>query len=540
MGIGHNLRLTRRRRPAVFKSSIRSSFWLKVGIGLLLVGAADGLFFMQRPGATLGLFALLWLAAAALFRKGWVRDRRGLLAAAGAAGLVAVMIDRPSLLAWVLFGLALMIAVQSARVRGGEDAWRWAQRLIVQAVVAVAGPWIDLIRLNRTSRRQQAVHLPSVVRLLILPVLGGAVFLALFASANPVIGDLAARLRLPPLSEDTVARVIFWCVVLVAVTGILRPRWRHRLVSLPSLEGRSVPGVTAASVILSLIVFNLLFAFQNGLDLAFLWSGAPLPEGVTLAEYAHRGAYPLIVTALLAGLFVLIFLRPGSETAARPLVRRLVVLWVGQNLFLVASSLLRTADYIEAYSLTRFRIAAMIWMVLVGVGLGLICWRMLRNRSASWLINANVGAVLSVLAVVSVVDLGAIAAHWNVRHAREVDGQGSRLDLCYLDSLNGAALVSLVELEQRMEDPVLKDRIASVRDRQMAAMQAHQSKWRGWRWRDTRRLDRVEQLIVARPLTAPLSGQRDCDGRLISPPTPVSAPPPSPSSAPPLTSQAGT
>ncbi|MET4683290.1 DUF4153 domain-containing protein [Brevundimonas faecalis] len=524
----------------MFKSSLRSSFWLKIGIALLLVGLADRLFFMQRPGATLGLFALLWLAATALFRKGWARDRRGLLAAAGAAALAVILIDQPSLLTWVLFGLALMIAAQSARVRGGEDAWRWAQRLIIHAATAVVGPWIDLIRLNRTNRRRQAMNLPGTVRLLILPVLGGAVFLTLFANANPVIGDLAAQLRLPPLSEDTTARLVFWGVVLIAVGGILRPRWRRRLIALPSREARTTPRVAAASVTLSLIVFNLLFAMQNGLDLAFLWSGAPLPEGVTLAEYAHRGAYPLIVTALLAGLFVLIFLRPGSETAARPLVRRLVVLWVGQNLFLVASSLLRTADYIEAYSLTRFRIAAMIWMVLVGVGLGLICWRMLKNKSASWLINANVGAALAVLAVVSVIDLGAIAAHWNVRHAREIDGQGSRLDLCYLDGLNGAALVSLVELEQRTTDPALQDRVAAVRDRQLTAMREHQSKWRGWRWRDARRLDRVERLTAGRPLTAPLPGPRDCDGRLFPPPAHASASPPPSPVAPPLTSEAGT
>ena len=97
-----------------------------------------------------------------------------------------------------------------------------------------------------------------------------------------------------------------------------------------------LPGVSVASVTLSLILFNSLFALQNGLDLAFLWSGAGLPEGVTLAEYAHRGAYPLIATALLAGLFVLVTLRPGSETASAPLIRRLVVVWVGQNIFLAA------------------------------------------------------------------------------------------------------------------------------------------------------------------------------------------------------------
>ena len=70
-------------------------------------------------------------------------------------------------------------------------------------------------------------------------------------------------------------------------------------------------------MIVSLVAFNLIFALQNGLDLAFLWSGAPLPGDLTLAGYAHRGAYPLIATALLAGLFVLVTLRPGSATARR-------------------------------------------------------------------------------------------------------------------------------------------------------------------------------------------------------------------------------
>nr|WP_314431549.1 DUF4173 domain-containing protein [uncultured Brevundimonas sp.] len=520
-------------------SSLRSSFWLKVAIGLPLVAAADALFFMHRPGATLGFFALVWLAAAALFRKGWVRDRRGLAAAGAAAALAMVMIDRPGLLAWVLFGLALTIAVQSVRVRDGEEAWRWAQRLVVYAVVAVAGPWIDLFRLNRNSRKRgRTLKLSGAVRLLLLPVVGGAVFLGLFASANPLIGELLSRLRLPPLTGDTVARVTFWLATLIAIWGVLRPRWRRRLIALPSLQGRAVPGGAAASVTLSLVVFNLLFAVQNGLDLAFLWSGAPLPEGVSLAEYAHRGAYPLIVTALLAGLFVLVFLRPGSETAARPLVRGLVMLWVGQNLLLVASSLLRTADYIEVYSLTRFRIAAMIWMVLVGVGLALICWRLLTNKSADWLINANVVAALLVLTIVSAVDLGAVAASWNVRHAREIDGQGAQLDLCYLDSLNGAALVSLVELEQRAADPVLKDRVAAVRARQMATMQAHQADWRAWRWRDARRLERVARLAASQPLTTPVPGRRDCDGWIM--PAAVAVPTIAPAPvAPPLTSEAG-
>jgi hypothetical protein len=209
-------------------------------------------------------------------------------------------------------------------------------------------------------------------------------------------------------------------------------------------------------------------------------------------------------------------------------------------MLLVASSLLRTADYIEAYALTRFRIAAMIWMVLVGIGLLLICWRMLADRSAHWLINANVAVTLGVLAIVSAVDLGAIAAGWNVRHAREIGGRGVDLDLGYLHSLGEPALVSLVELEQAPGTPAgLRDRAAAVRSDILADIDQRQGDWHSWTWRTARRLDQVGVLSRDYPLVIPLPGERDWSGRLRPPPPPPAAPPIVVPTSTPLTSPAG-
>lgn len=531
----------------------RGGFWLKAGIAFLLAALADALFFFHQPGATLGAFALAWVIGVAFARPGLRRDPRALFALAAAVLLALVLIDRPGVLAWALFGLMLSVAVLSARVRAGDPVWRWAQRLVAHAVVSAVGPVIDLARLTRPRRRSRrgGLSLWRLAKMLVLPLTGGAVFLALFASANPLISNALDQVRAPSLSGETILRAWFWGLVLLTVGATLRPRWRRKLIALPSLGDARIPGVSGASITLSLVVFNALFALQNGLDLAFLWSGAELPEGVTLAEYAHRGAYPLIATALLAGLFVLVALRPGSETARKPLVRTLVVLWVGQNMLLVASSLLRTADYIEAYALTRFRIAAMIWMVLVAAGLLLILWRMLRGNDGHWLIDANVRLTLVVLALVSTVDLGAVAAAWNVRHAREIDGTGAILDLGYLRFLGAPALVSLVELEQRTEDPELRDRAAAVRAELHAQVRRQQSGWRGWTWRDARRLERIEALTRNRPLARPQPGPRNRDGSLrsLAPalPTlpapsfeePVPAPPPPASPPQPLTSGPG-
>jgi hypothetical protein len=270
-------------------------------------------------------------------------------------------------------------------------------------------------------------------------------------------------------------------------------------------------------MVLSLFAFNVIFGVQNGLDIAFLWSGAALPEGLTLAEYAHRGAYPLIATALLAALFVLVTLRPGTPMAESPLVRRLVYLWIGQNVLLVASTMLRTLNYVDAYSLTRLRIAALLWMALVAAGLLLICYRLWRRRSAAWLINANLLAAATVLAGCAVVDLGAAASSWNVRHTREVGGTGATLDLCYLDHLGASALLPMVELESRRIGKVLRDRVAWARNRQMDLLQASQADWRHWTVRGARRLAKAQALVAERRLPRFRAGGRSCDGLPLAP-----------------------
>jgi hypothetical protein len=242
-----------------------------------------------------------------------------------------------------------------------------------------------------------------------------------------------------------------------------------------------------------------------------------MPQDMTMAQYAHRGAYPLIATALLAAAFVLVTLRPGSATAAVPAIRWLVVLWIGQNLVLVGFSIQRTLDYVESYSLTELRIAALAWMGLVAFGLVAICWRMLRDRSAGWLINVNMGAAGLLLTVASFVDVGAIAASWNVRYAREAGGPGVRLDLCYLDSLGDSALLPLIALEQRNDlRPAFRERVQAVRERRLGQLELdlHRGHWTVQR---QRRLEAARaELASVRGL--PLDpGYRGCDGLLEGP-----------------------
>lgn len=494
----------------MIRTATRHTFLLKLAGALVLIGLANLFFYDEAPGWTVGGFALAWAAVVALVRPDVRRSRAARMALAAAAGFGLVLVDDPGLLAWCLFWTAIASATLLPLHRF-DDALRWGAQLMLHGLLGLATPFRDIGRLRRARRGEGGTSVGALALVLVLPVVGGAVFLALFASANPLIANAFAAIHFPDLSVAAL-HIVLWVVVLLAIWPNLRPRNTVRRLADGTIgDGPSLPDVPRATLTLSLVTFNVIFAVENALDLAFLWSGAALPDGVTLADYAHRGAYPLIATALLAAGFVLVASRPGSAGEASRAVRRLIVVWVAQNVLLVASSVLRTLDYIAAYSLTQLRIAALAWMTLVAVGLVLIVWRMLRGRSTRWLVNANALVAVIVLAAASVNDLGTIAATWNVQHARHAED----LDLCYLDRLGSSALLPVIALERRAGGPMLRDTAASMRLRMMARLAEDQSDWHAWTWLGARRLARATTVLGPRPYRPGVL--RRCNGSIAEP-----------------------
>lgn len=517
-----------------------SSFTTKAAVAVLLAALGDWLFYGQWIGATLGAFALAWTLALFLALPSLRRRGAALFATAAAILFAGVLIDNPSILAWSLFWTAISSAALLSRARFG-DAASWSMRLLLHIGFGTVRLFADLFRFVRVRGprrgRGRGPSLATLASMLALPVVGGLVFLALFASANPLIADVLNRIVIPSPVASLPHLVVFGFVLLGAWPAFRPHPWatgmRHRTLS---LEGFA-PSFPAATIAFSLLVFNAVFALENALDLIFLWSGARLPGTITMADYAHRGAAVLMGTALLAGLFVLTVLRPGSASARNPLVRLLVALWIAQTLLLVASCILRTLDYVGSYSLTVTRIAALGWMVLVGIGLVLICWRLLTGRSAAWLINANALFAAPMLAAGVTVDLSEVAATWNARHAREAGGTGQPIDLCYLHAQGAPALLALIEFESRVTDPDLRDRVRAVREDVMASVADAQSDWHAWTWRGARRLALAQAALGPNPArSAPTSFGRTCDGAIVTPP-PVDTPPPPDTSREPASSE---
>ncbi len=407
-----------------------------------LVALADWLFWNHDAGLSLPVFAaaclmgILGLTPHRLER----RDRVRLGVGFGIAALPVAESAQPLSLVF-LISASLTIAT---RLLLGDGA-PLPRLPVLTARLALHLPGAAMGEVKDIAASPAArPHWLGLARNWALPVVVGLIFAALLISANPVAERWS--IEAGTWLEETLfgsLRPFFWVLIALPLLPLLTAHHlRNQLdrpLPMPAMVVASAcPGggtlFTAASVTRSLFLFNLIFAVQSLMDLVYLWSGAALPDGMTYAEYAHRGAYPLVATALLAGAFALTCRRFAADDRT---LRLLLMLWIGQNVLLVISSLYRLDLYIDSYGLTYLRAYAAIWMGLVAVGLASVVWQIARARSNRWLVAANAGLLTATLYACCFINFAnLIAAHNLSRGPQDVD-------LLYICDLGPGAAAAL-------------------------------------------------------------------------------------------------
>lgn len=490
-------------------------FATRFASALANVAAADFLLYRQPQAISFAIVIALAGITVLVTHPAAFRGRTWLPKAALLVAALAPLVENVSVLsALVAIVLLAVLALSIAeRLRLAADLSRIGKTVLALFILAPFRLIGDLFRCRRAARRLGGRRLRlAAVAVWIMPVALGAVFLALFGAANPVIDrwlSLIDLWRLLELIEP--ARVIFWCLALVLLWAVFRPRlpWffrrPRRIVPRQTEGGKPTEAMPAArtgagqlfedvvfgkaAIVRALILFNLMFAVETALDLAYLWGGVALPEGMSYASYAHRGAYPLIVTALLAAVFVLLALKPGSAASGDRQIRVLVYAWIGQNIMLVVSSIFRLDLYVGIYALTYWRVAAFIWMGLVAVGLALIVARIALEKSGKWLSSANLLALSLTLYACCFINFAALIASYNVEHSQEMTGQGVPLDSWYLRELGPAAFPAIDVFLAGRDMAALDQAVAHVANARVAD-EAHyreaQKNWRAWSFRDWR------------------------------------------------------
>ncbi|MBK8815172.1 MAG: DUF4173 domain-containing protein [Methylococcaceae bacterium] len=452
-------------------------------ICIALVAISDILFYKHPIGWTAGLYTGLIFAILIISNRQLLAARQSKLIAFCITTLIIGLIESPSLLAIVMsiFGLMSLIILQKRKKTVSAVLWL---NDICRFSEQTGWQWYkdfkSILRIRKNNIRYGVSF-----RFAVLPLMLTIVFSSLFAEANPIIGRILSLADFEFLNPFvSLFRWLYWLLAAMLLWGLLRPRF-------PLIDPKIAPDsidlerwLNPQNLILSLMLFNGLFFIQNSLDVIFLWRNEALPLGLTYAEYAHSGFYPLLFINFLTAAFVLITFNESRKSLQTESAKKMVYLWLGQNLFLTFSAINRLLHYIEAYSLTYLRIAALAGMMLTAAGLFVIFLKIYNKYDNAWLIDANTLVVIITLYSTCFINTDRIIADYNVAHSKEVTGTGSNIDLALLETLGSESLPALHWFKQNARYSPYKTQqarlIITVLEAQLAQDRAD---WRAWTWR---------------------------------------------------------
>jgi len=439
-------------------------------LGLLLLG--DLLFWRAPLGLSLVIFAWAIFAAVA------VLQRRLPWQAALALGICSLpALEYVQLLSVCILAAGLLTSV----------AWLYIAEhtspLVLATRIAAVIPHAAIRALIRSVKSQSWSAVShsgrAAAKAWAFPVGGALVLLALMVQANPILFEtFEGMLQIEPDWLYTITRILFWAGLAVIVWPFLEaPNDGPIKVSVRVFKMH----LPADAIMRALILFNLVLALQLGLDALVLLGGGVLPEGMTYAQYARRGAFPLFGATLLGCAFAVV---AGRASTTTPWLKLLLFLWLFQNLVIAAGAGLRLSAYVEAYGLTYLRMYAGIGMAVVAGILMLIALQIGFKRPERWLI-ARAGLMsLAVLYAASFVNFADIIARQNIARGGEIDWR-------YLvNDLPATARATIAA--ERCSEPICARRMG-----QSVAIED----WREWGFRRWRVERRITQVGVTEPQT---------------------------------------
>ncbi|MGQ0680292.1 MAG: DUF4153 domain-containing protein [Actinomycetota bacterium] len=410
------------------------------------------------PGIFLPVVALLAGAAVLMAGGGRVTPRALALGGAGLA-LVGMFAIRDGL--WLLLpdlALALVFAALAA-----TDPRSWSQALLSALTPAArlfSVPGTLLRSVPEATGTADRGKVASWIRGIVAGVALVSLFWALFASADRAFQELTNKL-LPNWDLGLLpARAILFGVGAAVASAFALARRAGSPTWLRTVYGSAERvafgwqlGRTEWLIVLGLL--NALFFAFTIVQLLVLFRGPDhilSTEGLTYAEYARQGFFQLLAAAaLVLPLVAVVWTRSKRESAAdRALLKVLLGALVLLTLGIVYSALSRLGLYVEAFGLTRLRLAAQALALWLG---GLLALVLIAGATGNTrrLLDATLALTASGVLAFNLMNPDAAIARRNLERFE----QTGKIDTAYLSGLGADVVPALREYPDRLQGLML-------------------------------------------------------------------------------------
>jgi len=471
-----------------------------------LTAAADFFLFKISPGLGTAIFCLLlWTGLKMNRPTGTTSWKEWTLYGFMISSAIQIAIE-PSFYNWVMLFSLTIYGSGHFLHRHLSPYWRRAMEGLLGLIhipLAFSNLWHGL-RAGKQSTQTVAFKGAMTwgrrwVNIIFPALIITIIFLILFSRGNAIMGDginaivercgeWLSEFRFPSFS-----RIIFWMVIGFALLSLLGkaplspivPWFAKRLPG--KLKAPADSNIAIWQTRILLLAVNAIFFAANSVDVIYLWMKTELPVDINFSEFVHQGVNNLIICVILAAAVLLLCFQQDKKTITARGQRFLAFLWIGQNLLLVSSVLLRLKLYVDAYQLSLARLQVVYFLLLVVIGFILLGAKIGRDRKFTWLINSNILAVFFLFFTLQFLNDRDFVARFNCEQAKGTAKKGKVLDVTYLFDLGPAAWPSL---RQVADNPSQFGKINSItaeehlkKASQNEGNRMESVNWKSWQYR---------------------------------------------------------
>lgn len=470
----------------------------KIIVVALLLVAYCVLFYQQTFGVNVLIFNVLIVSGHLVLDKNLLRSRVWCAAAFGA------LLSSFSVL---LYGnsLALTGNFFAILALSGISFYRHSSLFfaIVQALMNFPiAPWVKLVRflsaISSTSSEKKPRRFSwfssGNVLMVLLPLLVLTAFYFLYASSNPIFAEFSEHL-LQVISFDFVQ---FAIIGLILIYLYLFPNWLRSWILIDRKLGNQLKGFKATersvfphletehrAAVLTFVLLNGLLFLVNFLDIEFIFFGNRPIENYS--AYIHQGINSSITSVLVAILVTLYFFRGNLNFLQNnKAFKILALIWILQNVVLLATCLHKNYLYIDARGLTQKRIGVYFYLFVTFIGLMLTIVKMMKLKSNMYLVRTNTWSLFIVLISATLINWNRVILDHNIAHQYELEPR------YYLENLPETSLPYLYKIYGKLEfepkdnweDFVFQTELFSSRE---AFIERYENQsWQSWTFEDAR------------------------------------------------------
>jgi len=278
--------------------------------------------------------------------------------------------------------------------------------------------------------------------ILILPLLISAIFLSLYVNANEAFNKLTFQFfdwiyqYLKTLIDFISLPKFFFVLFGFGIGASLILRYKHRLLELVETKiPEDIPQSTGNSfwenasfmgeenyhrmAIISFIMMNMLLLFVNILDIIHVWFNYEPASAPELRQFVHAGTFILIFSVFVAiGVVLFFFYGNLNFYKNKRWVKTLAYVWIGQNMIMVVSVLIRNLYYVQSFGLAYLRLGVFFFLIATILALFFLIIKVEMRKSVVYYLRTISLTAYCVLLFVALFNWDTLIASYNLNYNR--------------------------------------------------------------------------------------------------------------------------